>query len=74
MTNQKLGLTKTQKHYYEWIEDYIKNHDGQSPTYKEIAAGMGRSVSAAQRVTRELIKRGYLVFGKGLQRSLALKE
>lgn len=70
----KMGLTKRQREYLDWIKDYIAMHDGQSPSYEEIGAGMDTTTSAAQRIAQELIERGHLVSMPGSQRSLALPQ
>lgn len=68
----KAGLTKRQKEHLDWIRDYIIKNDGMSPSYDEVGKAMGTSISAAQRVVSEIIKRGYLTNIKGSQRTLAL--
>ena len=70
---QKLGLTKRQGQYLDWIIDYIKENN-QSPSKEDIGKGMGTSTNAAQKVCKSLIERGHLVDIPNTPRSLALPE
>lgn len=71
---QKMGLTKRQREYLEWIKEYMATHAGEAPTYEEISIGMGTRGGSAQSAVSGLIKRGHLVQIKGSTRSIALAE
>lgn len=72
--NTKMGLTRRQKEYLEWIKEYLATHDGEAPSYEEIATAMETGISSAQRIVSAIIERGHLANIKGSPRSLALVE
>ena len=69
----KLGITRRQAQYLEWIKTYIAQNDGESPSLQEIGAAMGTATSAARGVVDALVGRGHLIKGdKNSPRSIAL--
>ena len=54
------GLTKQQREAMDFIEGYIEDR-GYSPTYREIATGLGlSSTSSVHRLMRHLTERGFV--------------
>lgn len=54
-------MTPTMLKCLTFIDGYIKSHDGISPTYNEIADGMGiKSRSGVHRIVDNLLKEGRL--------------
>ena len=67
-------LTRSQQRTYDFIRDYLETH-GESPTYPEIAAGIGiRSVGVVHRYVQALIDNGYLYKESGRHRGLRLAQ
>lgn len=72
---QKMGVTKRQKEYLDWIKTYISQNDGEAPSYEQISEAMGNTgVSSVHRIVQAIIARGHLVNIKGATRSLAVVE
>ena len=68
-------LTKKQTLVYNFIADFIKNHDGRSPSYRDICAGLGlSSVSAVAEHVDNLVKLGALRKIPGEARSLEVVD
>jgi SOS-response transcriptional repressor LexA len=65
MLTPKLGLTPRMQQMLDYIEMYIESH-GFSPTYREIAAGIGlTSTSFTYRTVRQLEERGHIMTKSG---------
>ena len=66
-----IKLTKKQTLIYNYISEFIKNNNGQSPSYRDICAGIGlSSVSAVAEHVDNLVKIGALRKIPGEARSL----
>ena len=69
-----LKLTKKQKRLMEFLQDFQNNHD-YSPSYREIAAGLGlRSVASVAEHIDHLVQRGFLKRTTGSARSLEIVD
>lgn len=54
-------LTKQMRAVKDFIEDFMVVHDGMSPTFAEIAKGIGlKSKSGAHRLVTDLEERGHV--------------
>lgn len=65
------GLTRLQQRCHEAIADHINDY-GQSPTYEEIGAILGKGKSQVFSVVHALRKRGVINFGDHRLRSITL--
>ncbi len=69
-----LKLTKKQKRLMDFLEDFQNNHD-YSPSYREIAAGLGlRSVASVAEHIDNLVQLGFLKRNAGSARSLEIVD
>ncbi len=69
-----LKLTKKQKRLMDFIQDFQNNHD-YSPSYREIAAGLGlRSVASVAEHIDHLVQQGFLKRSTGASRSLEIVD
>ena len=67
-----LKLTKKQKRLMDFLQDFQNNHD-YSPSYREIAAGLGlRSVASVAEHIDHLVQQGFLKRSTGASRSLEI--
>lgn len=67
------GMTERQRKTLDYIERYIRDHRGVSPTYREIAAAVGfHGPAVAYRVVHNMSDRGFLRTDGG-SRSIRLK-
>lgn len=67
------GLTKRQADALRFIREYMAQNDGVSPSYSEIAVGIGlshRSKSTVFRMVRELEQRGAVALLRDSKRSI----
>lgn len=55
-----MALTKKQKQTYDFVIKYKEEHDGNSPTYPEIAEAVGYSVMGAKGAVERLVKEGLM--------------
>jgi len=54
-----MGLTPRQKEAFDFIDGYLAQHGGVSPSYQEISDGIGlNSKSSASRLVAGLVERG----------------
>ena len=69
-----LKLTKKQKRLMDFLQDFQNNHD-YSPSYREIAAGLGlRSVASVAEHIDHLVQQGFLKRSTGASRSLEIVD
>lgn len=69
-----LKLTKKQKRLMDFLQDFQNNHD-YSPSYREIAAGLGlRSVASVAEHIDHLVQQGFLKRNTGASRSLEIVD
>lgn len=69
-----LKLTKKQKRLMDFLEDFLNNHE-YSPSYREIAAGLGlRSVASVAEHIDNLVQLGFLKRNAGSARSLEIVD
>ena len=69
-----LKLTKKQKRLMDFLEDFQNNHE-YSPSYREIAAGLGlRSVASVAEHIDNLVQLGFLKRNAGSARSLEIVD
>jgi len=69
-----LKLTKKQKRLMDFLQDFQNNHD-YSPSYREIAAGLGlRSVASVAEHIDHLVQQGFLKRITGTSRSLEIVD
>lgn len=69
-----LKLTKKQKRLMDFLQDFQNNHD-YSPSYREIAAGLGlRSVASVAEHIDHLVQQGFLKRIAGSARSLEIVD
>ena len=69
-----LKLTKKQKRLMEFLQDFQNNHE-YSPSYREIAAGLGlRSVASVAEHIDHLVQLGFLRKSAGSARSLEIVD
>lgn len=69
-----LKLTKKQKRLMDFLEDFQNNHK-YSPSYREIAAGLGlRSVASVAEHIDNLVQLGFLKRNAGSARSLEIVD
>lgn len=69
----RIGLTPTQREALEFVGRYMKRHGGVSPSYDEIAVGLGlRSKSNVHRIVKALAARGHITVVPGGQRAISL--
>lgn len=69
-----LKLTKKQKRLMDFLQDFQNNHD-YSPSYREIAAGLGlRSVASVAEHIDHLVQQGFLNRSTGASRSLEIVD
>ena len=69
-----LKLTKKQKRLMDFLQDFQNNHD-YSPSYREIAAGLGlRSVASVAEHIDNLVQLGFLKRNSGSARSLEIVD
>lgn len=69
-----LKLTKKQKRLMDFLQDFQNNHD-YSPSYREIAAGLGlRSVASVAEHIDHLVQQGFLKRSAGTSRSLEIVD
>ena len=73
VSKPKKGLTKKQAEVLEAIRSFINTYE-YSPSYQEIADNIGTVKSNIHRYVVQLEKRGYVVLGEGLHRTIALSE
>jgi SOS-response transcriptional repressor LexA len=70
-----LGVTPRQKQALDFIRAYVRQHDGASPSYREMQAGLHlASVSSVSRLLHGLERRGHIVRVPNGERSIALVE
>lgn len=66
-----MGLTEKQVRIVTWVAAYIRDHDGMSPTYEEVADYIGtKSKGNAYSHIERLAERGYLRVTRGHARSM----
>ena len=69
-----LKITKKQKRLMDFLQDFQNNHD-YSPSYREIAAGLGlRSVASVAEHINHLVQQGFLKRSTGASRSLEIVD
>ena len=69
-----LKLTKKQKRLMDFLQDFQNNHN-YSPSYREIAAGLGlRSVASVAEHIDNLVQLGFLKRNPGSARSLEIVD
>jgi SOS-response transcriptional repressor LexA len=67
------SLTSQQTRVYNIIRDYLRDHNGQSPTLREIATYMGfQSVNGVMCHMRALVKKGVVVRTKNQARGIQI--
>ena len=72
MTENKLGLTPTQKKVYDAIAMFIKSNK-YSPSYEELKQLMGyRSKSPIHGLIHQLKRRNWITSQKGASRSIVI--
>ena len=70
-----IKLTKKQTLVYNFIAEFIENHNGMSPSYRDICAGLGlSSVSAVAEHVDNLVRLGALKKSPGAARSLEVVD
>lgn len=70
---QKTNLTARQREVLEFLRAYADEHDGASPTYREIQRGLGlSSVSRISGIIAALEERGFIVRNEGRSRSIRI--
>ena len=70
-----IKLTKKQTLVYNYIAEFIKLHNGMSPSYRDICAGLGlSSVSAVAEHVDNLVRLGALKKSPGTARSLEVVD
>jgi len=68
-----MGLTPRQKEAFDFIDGYLARTGGVSPSYDEIAEGVGlMSKSGAYRLVRGLKERGFIGQMRGRARSFSI--
>lgn len=67
------GLTYRQRQVLDFIEEFIEDHGGVSPSYKQISEAVGlNSCSGVQRIIVGLEERGYIRVLPGKARSITI--
>ena len=68
-------MTKAQKAALDFVRAYVAEHDGVSPSLREIASGLGQgSLGDTYRLIACLIERGHLRHEGGRKRALVLAD
>lgn len=74
MIGTRLGVTARQKQVFEFLRRFI-DQQGRSPTYDEIAAGIGlRSRGRVAVLIKSLCARGWVTYAIGCKQSLAIVD
>ena len=68
----KNSLTYRQKEAFDFVSNFIDTTGGVAPTCQEIAKGLKTTASNAQRLTEELVARGWINKKPKAQRTLSI--
>jgi len=71
---EPIGLTKRQTETLEFIRTFQADHDGVSPTFREMADALGVTIAAAFKLAHRLEERGRIRMFPNHSRSIVLVE